>query len=165
MTRRTSRRAYTTRRANPTRRRRRRTNPRGLDFKGSVWAAAAGVGVAAAANALDGAKGEWATPKNTAGALMAGGAVLGLAANKFVGQDLGKGIIAGAVALGGYKLYKAMQLEKATTSGMGYVFNPPQLDAVQAQVAQGQFATLNAVTAEVAPGYQVNLNDAYYGGY
>jgi hypothetical protein len=167
--RKTARRAYTSRRPNPARRRRRRrTNPRGTDIKGSIWAAAAGVGVGAAMVALDSAKGDWATPKNTAGALLAGGAVLGLVANKYIGQDLGKGVIAGAAALGGYKMYKAMSLEKATTTqtkGMGHIFNPPQLDAVQSRLQPGQFATLNAVTSEVAPGYQVNLNDAYYGGY
>ncbi len=160
--RRTARLAYSRRPQGRVRRvRRRRRNPRGYDIKGSLWAAAAGLGVAAAANALDGASGEWATPRNTAGALLGGGAILGLIANKMIGQDLGKGIVAGSVALGGYKLYKAMKMQQAQTSGMGYLFQPPQLNAVQAAIQPQTYATLNAVTAEVEPGVHVNMNDAH----
>ena len=166
MARRTARRAYA-----PKRRRRRRnpTARKQWDVMGSVWAAAAGGGVALAGNALDSAKGEWATPKGTAGALLAGTAVLGLLANRFFSDDLGKGLISGGVALGGYKLYKAYEMEKAktpaakpaTTEGMGYVFQPPQMAAVQGSIGDRTYATMNAVKAEVAPGYEVNLNDAF----
>ena len=163
--RRTARLAYSKRPQGRVRRVRRRRNPRGYDIKGSLWAAAAGLGVAAAANALDGVSANWATPRNTAGALLAGGAVLGLIMNKMVGQDLGKGLVAGSVALGGYKLYKAMKMTApANTQGMGNLWQPPQLSAVQGHIQPNTYATLNAVTAEVEPGTSVNLNDvhAYY---
>jgi hypothetical protein len=142
-------------------------------MKGSLWAAAAGATVAFAATALDGVEAEWATPRYSAAALLAGGAVAGLMANRFIGQDLGKGLVAGSVALGGYKLYKALKLEQlvakqknptppAATSGMGVMpWQPPQMQAIQAPIAANQYATMSAVGAQVGPDEYATLSGLY----
>ena len=122
--RRTARLAYSRRPQGRVRRvRRRRKNP-SVDYMGSAWAAVAGLVTAGGAYALDGVTNEKFTPGVKAGVIMGGGAALGLALN-MVSQDIGKGVVAGAVALGGYQLMK-QKMGKTKPATVGHaLYHPP----------------------------------------
>jgi hypothetical protein len=129
-----------------------------IDLMGSTWAAVAGALVGAGAYALDGIESAKFTPGYKAAAIMGGGAVLGLGVNT-VSQDLGKGLIAGAIAIGTYQLVKQnMGKKAATTKGLGQaLFNPPSLAALQAPIGNAEYAQLRAVSAPIGQNEYVTM--------
>lgn len=141
------------------RRRRRRKNPGKVDLKGGLLAVAGGAAIGGANYAMDG----WdkVTNKQQAAIVAGGGLALGLL-GMMISPDLGKGMMAGGTALGGYKLlsiYMAERNSAASTAALGRMYaargyggTPYQMSGTQAEL-NAVNAQLNAVEADLGAVY------------